>query len=41
MEGKIKTYRDLDIWSKGIEIVRETYKSTEKFPKRETYGLIS
>lgn len=41
MERKIKTYRDLDIWSKGIEVVKDTYKLTEKFPKRETYGLIS
>jgi four helix bundle protein len=41
MVGKIKIYRDLDIWGKGIGIVRDIYKSTEKFPKRETYGLIS
>ncbi len=41
MERKIRTYRDLDIWSKGIEIVKGIYKSTEKLPKQETYGLIS
>lgn len=41
MERKIRTYRDLDIWSKEIEIVKDVYKSTEKFPKQETYGLIS
>ena len=37
----IKKYRDLDIWKKGIELVKDTYKSTEKFPKQELYGLVS
>ncbi len=41
MERKIRTYRDLDIWTKGIEIVKDIYKSTEKLPKQEIYGLIS
>jgi four helix bundle protein len=41
MERKIRTYRDLDIWNKGIEIVKDAYKSTEKLPKQEIYGLIS
>ncbi len=41
MEGKIKTYRDLDIWKAGIELVKEIYQLTEKFPKQETYGLVS
>lgn len=37
----INTYRDLDVWKKGIEVVKDIYKSTEKFPKQETYGLVS
>jgi four helix bundle protein len=37
----IETYRDLEIWKKGIELVKSIYKSTENFPKQETYGLIS
>ena len=41
MAGKIKTYRDPAIWSVGIELVKEMYKLTEKFPKHEVYGLIS
>lgn len=41
MERKIRSYRDLDIWSKGIGIVKDVYKSTERFPKQETYGLSS
>ena len=41
MERKIRTYRDLDIWNKGIETVKDVYKTTRKLPKVETYGLIS
>jgi four helix bundle protein len=37
----IETYRDLDIWKKGIEVVKDVYKLTEKLPKQETYGLVS
>ena len=37
----IKRYRDLDIWKKGIESVKDVYKVTEKFPKHEVYGLVS
>jgi len=36
----IKKYRDLNIWRKGIELVKDIYKSTEKFPKQEMYGLV-
>ena len=41
MERKIKTYRDLNIWNAGIELVKDIYKLTVKFPKQETYGLVS
>jgi four helix bundle protein len=37
----IETYRDLEIWKKGIEVVKDIYKLTEKFPKQETYSLVS
>jgi four helix bundle protein len=37
----IETYRDLDIWKKGIEVVKDIYKLTEKFPRQEIYGLVS
>ena len=36
----IKRYRDLNIWRKGIELVKDIYKSTGKFPKQEMYGLV-
>jgi len=41
MPGRIKTYRDLDIWKKSIELVKDIYRLTEKFPKQEMYGLVS
>ncbi len=37
----IKRYRDLDIWKKAIELVKDIYRSTEEFPKQENYGLVS
>ena len=39
--GKINTFRDLDIWKKGIEIVKDVYSVTEVFPKHELYGLVT
>lgn len=37
----IKTYRDLLVWNKGIEITTKIYLITEKFPRSEIYGLVS
>ena len=39
--GTIKNFRELDIWKKGIELVKKVYKITEKFPHHELYGLTS
>ena len=41
MNGKIKTYRDLEIWKHGIELVKDIYEITNNFPKHEVYGLSS
>jgi four helix bundle protein len=41
MRGKIKTYRDIDIWNRAIEVVKDVYRLTEKLPKQEMYGLVS
>lgn len=40
-KGKIKSFRDLDVWKLGMEIVVDVYKVTKSFPKEEVYGLIS
>jgi four helix bundle protein len=41
MGEKIKSFRDLDVWKKGIDIVKDVYKTTGSFPKQETFGLVS
>lgn len=37
----IKSYKDLEVWKKGIEIVDFVYELTEGFPKNEKFGLAS
>jgi len=36
---KVKDYKDLNGWKKGIEIVDKIYSVTNNFPKYELYGL--
>lgn len=38
---KVKDYKDLKVWQKGIEIVDKIYSITDSFPKHELYGLVS
>lgn len=38
---ELKSYRDLIVWQKGVVLVLEIYKLTEKFPREEVYGLTS
>lgn len=35
----IKSYKDLLIWQKGVQIVIATYKLTKAFPQEELYAL--
>lgn len=37
----IKTYKELIVWKKAMDLVREIYLLTERFPKDELYGLRS
>jgi four helix bundle protein len=39
--GTIKSYKDLIVWQKAIELSIEIYRVTAKFPKEEIYGLTS
>lgn len=39
LKEKIKSYQELIVWQKSIELVVEVYKLTEKFPASERYGL--
>ncbi len=36
---KVRSYKELNIWKKGIEIVDCIYAITENFPQKELYGL--
>jgi len=38
--GTIKTFKDLDTWQKGHELVLVIYKITKEFPQREMYSLV-
>jgi len=35
----IKSYRDLKVWQKAIDLVVVSYRLTKAFPKAETYAL--
>lgn len=37
----VKSYRDLKVWQKAIDLSLAIYKLTEKFPQSEIYGLTS
>jgi four helix bundle protein len=37
----MKTFRDLLIWQKSMNLVTEIYQLTNSFPKEEIYGLSS
>ena len=36
---EIKSYRDLLVWQKGVDLAVECYRFTDHFPKSELYGL--
>lgn len=38
---KIHNFRELKVWQKSMTIVKLIYTTTSKFPKSETFGLIS
>ena len=37
----IKSYQDLIVWQKSMDLVSAVYEATERFPKSEIYGLTS
>ncbi|MEP7233814.1 MAG: four helix bundle protein [Ignavibacteriota bacterium] len=38
---KIRSYRDLHVWKKSMELVKQIYVLTRQFPPEEKYGLKS
>ncbi len=37
----LNSYKELIVWQKSIDLAKEIYILTGKFPKSETFGLIS
>jgi four helix bundle protein len=37
----VRSYRDLDVWQKGMDLVVDCYNIANQFPKSEVYGLAS
>src|SRR5438445_13144930 len=37
----MKSFRDLRVWQKALDLVEKVYLVTQKSPREETYGLLS
>jgi four helix bundle protein len=37
----IRSYQDLDVWQKAMDLVEDCYRLTREFPDSEVYGLSS
>jgi four helix bundle protein len=37
----VQSHRDLIVWQKAMDLVVEVYRLAERFPKAETYRLVS
>ena len=38
---RVRTFRDLEVWQRGMEVAREIYRLTRQFPREELFGLTS
>jgi four helix bundle protein len=36
----IKSYEDLDVWQRAMQLVEKIYRLTENFPRKEQYRLV-
>jgi four helix bundle protein len=41
MPSEIKSYRDLIVWQKSMDLVVASYEVAKKIPHQEIYGLIA
>ena len=39
--AKIRNFKDLEIWQRGVDLATSVYSVTKAFPKEEMYGLTS
>ena len=37
----MKSYKELEVWQKAVDLTVAIYKATENFPSAEKFGLIS
>lgn len=37
----VKSYQELSVWKKSIDLTKEVYAATKNFPKEEIFGLTS
>ena len=37
----VRSYQDLKVWQRGMDLVQQCYQITESFPPPELYGLVS
>jgi len=40
-DSGIRSYRDLHVWQRAVELVEEIYRVSARFPDDERYGLTS
>ncbi len=38
-DGRLSSYRELDVWNKAMDLVEEIYTLTKTFDESEKYGL--
>jgi len=38
---KMKNYKELTVWKRGIELVKAVYIISKQFPSEEKFGIIS
>ncbi|MGK7932523.1 MAG: four helix bundle protein [Microcystaceae cyanobacterium] len=39
--SQVKSYQDLTVWQKAMDLVEESYRLSRNFPQTENYGLTS
>jgi four helix bundle protein len=37
----MKNYKELNVWKKGVDLVKITYQLSKQFPSEEKFGLVS
>ena len=38
-EGRIRSYKDLDVWQRSMALAEDCYRATTEFPRDEIYGM--